>query len=220
MGELASPGAAQQDNKYGGAPGSRPSCRRLSPLGSARCVRWGRLGEDGDGTRKTLAARALGPGRRGGLQPWVRHQGQAAPGHVGVGHQWARGPGRFVRGSGNRETSSQLAGARLAGTEGKPSFEGGRVGQLEKRCWSGARPPGGLSKWKPRVRSKLPYAPRSRPGSPGSVSWKRPPGPQGSGLGRLPGVRAVWVGGTWRCQAPNPPPGGPSRRPPGLLAHL
>lgn len=31
-------GAAQQDNKYGGAPGSRPSCRRLSTPWAQRAV--------------------------------------------------------------------------------------------------------------------------------------------------------------------------------------
>lgn len=160
--------------KAAAAPGSGLSCRPApDSLGfSALCE----VGPPRGGWRRdseALAARALGPGEGGAwAAPPSPGIGVGPPGtRPGGGHQWARGPRRFVRWfrepgdllSSPMPVQHALRGNRALG-------EVGLVKRLEKKMLVRARPRGGLSKWKPRVRSKLRCAPRRRPGSPGSVS--------------------------------------------------
>lgn len=162
------------------------ACRLPTPWASARCVRWGRLGGGWRRDSEALAARALGPGGWAAPpSPGTRVGRPGGPRHVPVAATSGRAAPAIRPPVPRTRRPPQLAGARQAGTEGKPSSGGDGVGQEAGEKHAGQdQAPGGLSNWKPRMRSKLRCAPRSRPGSPGSVSWKR---------SSLPRVRA-WMG--------------------------
>lgn len=193
------------------APGG-PACRLPTPWPSARCVRWGRLGGGWRRDSEASEARALGPG--GWAAPPSPGTRVGPPRHMS---RWrppvgAR-PRRFVRRFREPGDLSSLLRARHALRENRAPGETGPGRGWRKTGWSGPGPRG-LSKWKPRVRSKLRCAPRSRPGSPGSGSWKRSSLPRARAwTGARGWGGSGWEGGTWRCCPQPPPRRSPSRRP-------
>lgn len=172
-----------------------PACRLPTPWASARCVRWGRLG---GGWRRDSGLGGLGSAGAGprevGCTPESRHQGRPAPGHVPVAATSGRAAPAIRPQVPRTRRPPQLAGARQARTEGKPSSGGDGVGQEAGEKHAGQdQAPGGLSKWKPRVRSKLRCAPEAGPVLRDQGAG-RGPHFRGPGLGRAPGVRAALGG--------------------------